>query len=86
MNLFLLDSADQIPVDSDDEGVTAVCADVSLHLPGRLAAHLWTTALAAAPAVTSRKHTGLCLNIKTIFRRYGDSHVKDKKITRPSYL
>ena len=26
------------------------------------------------------------LNIKTIFPRYGDSHVKDKKVTRPWYL
>ena len=26
------------------------------------------------------------LNIKTIFPRYGDSHVKDKTITRPSCL
>ena len=26
------------------------------------------------------------LNIKTIFRRYGDSHVKDKTVVRPSYL
>ena len=27
-----------------------------------------------------------CLNIKTVFPRYGYSHVKDKKVTRPSYL
>ena len=27
-----------------------------------------------------------CLNIKTVFRRYGDSNVKDKMIARPSYL
>ena len=26
------------------------------------------------------------LNIKTIFPRYGDSHVKDKTVARPSYL
>ena len=25
-------------------------------------------------------------NIKTIFPRYGDSHVKDKTVTKPSYL
>ena len=29
---------------------------------------------------------GLCLNIKTAFLRYGDSHVKDKTVVRPSYL
>ena len=29
---------------------------------------------------------GPCLNIKTIFSRYGDSHVKDKTVVRPSYL
>ena len=26
------------------------------------------------------------LNIKTVFPRYGNSHVKDKKVLRPSYL
>ena len=26
------------------------------------------------------------LNIKTVFPRYGDSHVKDKTVVRPSYL
>ena len=26
------------------------------------------------------------LNIKTAFPRYGDSHVKDKTVARPSYL
>ena len=26
------------------------------------------------------------LNIKTVFPRYGDSHVKDETVTRPSYL
>ena len=26
------------------------------------------------------------LNIKNIFPRYGDSHVKDKTVARPSYL
>ena len=48
--------------------------------------------------VTGRKHqflaqqalrrqtAGLCLNIKTIFPKYGDSHVKDKTVVRPSYL
>ena len=29
---------------------------------------------------------GPCLNIKTIFPRYGDSHVKDKIVAIPSYL
>ena len=29
---------------------------------------------------------GARLNIKTIFTRYGDSHVKDKTVGRPSYL
>ena len=29
---------------------------------------------------------GPCLNIKTVFSRYGDSHVKDKTVARPSYL
>ena len=29
---------------------------------------------------------GPCLNIKTVFPRYGDSHVKDKTVVRPSYL
>ena len=26
------------------------------------------------------------LNIKTVFPKYGDSHVKDKTVARPSYL
>ena len=29
---------------------------------------------------------GSCLNIKTVFPRHGDSHVKDKAVVRPSYL
>ena len=29
---------------------------------------------------------GSCLNIKTVFPRYGDSHVKDKTVARPSCL
>ena len=29
---------------------------------------------------------GANLNIKTVFPRYGDSHVKDETVTRPSYL
>ena len=29
---------------------------------------------------------GPCLNIKTILSKYGDSHVKDKTVARPSYL
>ena len=29
---------------------------------------------------------GACLNIKTVSPRYGDSHVKDKTVARPSYL
>ena len=29
---------------------------------------------------------GPCLNIKTVFPRNGDSHVKDKTVVRPSYL
>ena len=29
---------------------------------------------------------GPCLNIKTVFPKYGDSHVKDKRVMRPSYL
>ena len=29
---------------------------------------------------------GPCLNIKTVFPKYGDSHFKDKKVTIPSYL
>ena len=29
---------------------------------------------------------GPLLNIKTIFPRYGDSHVKDKMVSQPSYL
>ena len=36
-------------------------------------------------------HTHTCthggrLNIKTVFPKYGDSHVKDKTAGRPSYL
>ena len=30
--------------------------------------------------------TGPRLNIKTVFPRYGDSHVKDKTVVRPFYL
>ena len=33
-----------------------------------------------------RRPSGPCLNIKTVFPRYGDSHVKDKTVVRPSYL
>ena len=29
---------------------------------------------------------GPCLNIKTVFPRYGDSHVKDETVVRPSYI
>ena len=32
------------------------------------------------------KQTGTRLNIKTVFPRYGYSHVKDKTVARPSYL
>ena len=35
---------------------------------------------------TSVRQSGPRLNIKTIFPGYGDSHVKDKTILRPSYL
>ena len=39
---------------------------------------------------TLTKHLGIWpgphLNIKTVFSRYGDSHVKDKTVARPSYL
>ena len=31
-------------------------------------------------------YPGPCLSIKTVFPRYGDSHVKDKTVARPSYL
>ena len=34
----------------------------------------------------SCKESGSHLNIKTIFARYGDSHVKDEMVARPSYL
>ena len=37
-------------------------------------------------ASTPEKNPGLRLNIKTVFSRYGDSHVKDKTVGRPSYL
>ena len=30
--------------------------------------------------------SGPRLNIKSVFPRYGESHVKDKMIPRPSYL
>ena len=30
--------------------------------------------------------SGSRFNIKTVFPRYGDSHVKDKTVERPSYL
>ena len=29
---------------------------------------------------------GPCFNIKTVFPMYGDSHVKSKPVSRPSYL
>ena len=32
------------------------------------------------------KYSELRLNIKTVFSGYGDSHVKDKTVARPSYL
>ena len=34
----------------------------------------------------SLESLGPCINIKTVFPRYGDSHVKDKTVARPSYL
>ena len=37
-------------------------------------------------AQTKHKQSGPRLNIKTIFPRYGDSHVWDKTVERPSYL
>ena len=37
-------------------------------------------------AVTAASVTGSRLNIKTIFPRYEDSHVKDKTVVRPSHL
>ena len=30
--------------------------------------------------------SGARLNIKTVFPRYGDFHVKDKTVARPSYF
>ena len=39
----------------------------------------WNGSLAA-------QDSGYHLNIKTVFPRYGDSHVKDKTVARPSYL
>ena len=36
--------------------------------------------------VLRKEPTGPCLNIKTVFPRYGDSHVKDKMVARQSYL
>ena len=44
---------------------------------------------AAIPIPSESKVTqgsGPRLNIKTVFPRYGDSHVKDKTVMRPSYL
>ena len=35
---------------------------------------------------TSHWYSGPRLNIKTVFPRHGDSHVKDRTVTRPSYL
>ena len=35
---------------------------------------------------TNNKETEPRLNIKTVFPRYADSHVKDKTVIRPSYL
>ena len=36
--------------------------------------------------VADFKLSGSRLNVKTVFPRYGDSHVKDKTVARPSYL
>ena len=36
--------------------------------------------------MTSPGHQDPRLHIKTVFPRYGDSHVKDKTVVRPSYL
>ena len=39
----------------------------------------------AADYITCQyKDPGPCLNIKTVFPRYGDSHVKDKTAVKPS--
>ena len=37
-------------------------------------------------ALLSMEKPEPCLNIKTVFPRYGDSHVKDKTVGRLSYL
>ena len=36
--------------------------------------------------LTILKPPGPRLNVRTVFPRYGDSHVKDKTVARPSYL
>ena len=44
----------------------------------------------SSPAVNHKaiftETPGPRLNIKTVFPGYGDSHVKDKTVARPSYL
>ena len=50
---------------------------------GRAAKRIRATALGVSRASPSGKGniSGPCLNIKTVFHRYGDSHVKDKTVS-----
>ena len=40
----------------------------------------------SSPYEPANPQSGPCLNIKTAFSRYRDSHAKDKTVARPSYL
>ena len=48
--------------------------------------HMLTLPGKIVPMLKQDADSGPCLNVKTVFPRYGDSYVKDKTVVRPSYL
>ena len=48
--------------------------------------HRWESARLHSPLCNAWRGPGPRLNIKNIFSGYGDSHVNDKTVARPSYL
>ena len=53
--------------------------DIAARAPGAMMLAEWPWNIPAS-------EPGLCLKIKTVFPRDGDSHVKDKTVIRQSYL
>ena len=61
-----------------------------LHIEAKLTINKILPLISSWPSMSWRMACGLLpgprLNIKTFFPRYGDSHVKDKTVARPSYF